>query len=127
MTAEQRVEVEKDVARELKAHGGDTDATLTATIGDAPLEADGKATYRTGALVAWLRYAFPTQGGHEVLHALSPAGQSRDRYTLSHLHAKGGMGRSGWRSTRRWAARSRSKSCAADQAGNAAVCSRFTS
>ena len=110
MTDEKRTELEKVVALELEAHGGDPHATLAATL-DAPArEAIGKITL---------------PGGHIVLETLSPAAESRDRYTLTHLHAKGGMGQV-------WLARDRAldrlialKELRPDQADNSAVCSRF--
>ena len=60
-----------------------------------------------------------------VLGTLSPADESRERYTLTHLHAKGGMGRV-------WLARDSAlgrqialKELRPDQADNSIVCSRF--
>ena len=48
------------------------------------------------------------QGGHVVLGTLSPGEtESRERYTLTHLHAKGGMGRVWLARDGAWAARSR--------------------
>ncbi len=66
------------------------------------------------------------QGGHVVLGSLSPGeAEARERYTLTHLHAKGGMGRV-------WLARDGSlgrqialKELRPDQSDNTIVCSRF--
>ena len=59
------------------------------------------------------------------LGTLSPNDESRERYTLTHLHAKGGMGRV-------WLARDSAlgrqialKELRPDQADNSIVCSRF--
>ena len=110
MTDEQRIELEKIVALELEAHGGDPHITLAAALDTPAREAIGKI-------------AFP--GGHAVLEALSPAEESRDRYTLTRLHAKGGMGQV-------WLACDRAlhrlialKELRPDRAGNSAACSRF--
>ena len=60
-----------------------------------------------------------------MLGTLSPTDESRERYTLTHLHAKGGMGRV-------WLARDGAlgrqialKELRPDQADNSIVCSRF--
>ena len=125
LTLEQRTEVEKVVESELNAHGNDPHATLAATL-------DGRSVDAIGEIVG-SRIGFEgkldvpaVQGGHVVLGKLSPGDQeSRDRYTLTHLHAKGGMGRV-------WLARDASlgrqialKELRPDQADNAVVCSRF--
>ena len=125
MTDEQRTEVENVVAHELDAHGGDSQATLAATMDIRSIEAIRKATRPNSALAAKLQLP-QAQGGHIVLGTLSPGEQeSRDRYTLTHLHAKGGMGRV-------WLARDTAlgrqialKELRPDQTGNSIVCSRF--
>ena len=68
----------------------------------------------------------PEERDLKVLGALSPGEhESRDRYTLTHLHAKGGMGRV-------WLARDGAlgrqialKDLRPDQADNSILCSRF--
>jgi serine/threonine protein kinase len=68
----------------------------------------------------------PPPGGHVVLGTLSPGeAEARERYTLTHLHARGGMGRV-------WLARDGAlgrqialKELRPDQADNQVVCSRF--
>ena len=79
----------------------------------------------TGALEAQLKLSPQAQSGHVVLGTLSPGEESRERYTLTHLHAKGGMGRV-------WLARDGAlgrqialKELRPDQADNSIVCSRF--
>jgi serine/threonine protein kinase len=129
ITAEQRTEVERAVGEELATHGGDPQATLAATIDGRTLAAFGDSAaahkalgFQQGALGA--REA--GQGGLVVLGSLpnEPA-DSRTRYTLTHLHAKGGMGRV-------WLARDGDlgrqialKDLRPDQTDNTAVCSCF--
>jgi eukaryotic-like serine/threonine-protein kinase len=110
MTDEKRIELEKVVALKLEAHGGDPHVTLAHTLDTTARAAIGKI-------------AFPR--GHIVMETLSPADATRDRYTLTHLHATGGMGQV-------WLARDKAldrlialKELRPDQAENSAVCSRF--
>ncbi|MFI5454747.1 MAG: protein kinase [Isosphaerales bacterium] len=126
ITAEQKTEVEKVVAHELEVHGGDPQSTLAATMDGRSLAAIREAAGSDSALEAKLNLLDQVQGGHVVLRTLSPGEtESRDRYTLTHLHAKGGMGRV-------WLARDGAlgrqialKELRPDQAGNSIVFSRF--
>jgi serine/threonine protein kinase len=125
MTDEQRTEVEKVVAHELEAHGGDPQATLAATMDGRSREAIRDATDADGMLEAKLNLPPQAQSGHVVLGTLSPTDETRERYTLTHLHAKGGMGRV-------WLARDGAlgrqialKELRPDQADNSIVTSRF--
>ena len=129
MTAEQKTQVEEAVERELASHGGDPHATLAATIDGRSLEAIGEvaaARRRAAALASVPPQPAAGQGGHVVLGRLSPGeADARERYTLTHLHAKGGMGRV-------WLARDGSlgrqialKELRPDQSDNSIVCSRF--
>ena len=128
MTDEQRTEVEKAVSQELASHGGDPQATLAATMDGRSLEAIGEIASAGGVDVIRGEHAPPpqVQGGHVVLGTLSPGeADSRERYTLTHLHAKGGMGRV-------WLARDGAlgrqialKELRPDQSDNSIVCSRF--
>jgi serine/threonine protein kinase len=154
ITDEQRTEVEHVVRRELASHGGDAQATLAATmdgrsrevIGEIsnvgavtlaatmdgrPIEAIGERPNIRAGLMAGPSadgVRSPVAGGHEVLGTISPEGEDHDphtRYTLTHLHAKGGMGRV-------WLARDASlgrqialKDLRPDQSDNSIVCSRF--
>ena len=125
MTDEQKTEVEKVVANELEAHGGDPHATLAATIDGRAREAIHAAVGADGALDARLNPLPQPQSSHVVLGTLSPTDENRERYTLTHLHAKGGMGRV-------WLARDSSlgrqialKELRPDQTDNSIVCSRF--
>jgi len=129
MTDEQRAEVERAVARELASHGGDPREALAATIDGRSLEVIRDAAAARGA--SELRLEPPEQKRPDardlkVLSALSPGEhESRDRYTLTHLHAKGGMGRV-------WLARDGAlgrqialKDLRPEQADNSVLCSRF--
>lgn len=125
ITDEQKTEVEKVMASELEAHGGDPQATLLATIDGRSREAMRAVIGSDAALDAELKPPKQPQGGHEVLSKLSPSEDNRERYTLTHLHAKGGMGRV-------WLARDSSlgrqialKELRPDQTDNSIVCSRF--
>jgi len=126
MTAEQRIEVEKVVAHELEAHGGDPQATLAAAMDGRSLKVIREVASSNTAFGAKLNLPHQVQGGHVVVGTLSPGEtESRDRYTLTHLHAKGGMGRV-------WLARDGTlgrqialKELRPDQAGNPIIFSRF--
>ena len=145
LTAEQRNAIEETVARELASHGDDPGATLAATIdgrslaalggvisasaGDGPTLPPSLSGPMSALAIASLPPdpgAGPGQGGHVVLGRLSPGEvDARERYTLTHLHAKGGMGRV-------WLARDGSlgrqialKELRPDQSDNSIVCSRF--
>lgn len=132
LTVEQRTELEVTVAQELASHGGDPHATLAATLDGRSLEAmSGLAGASglfdpAGAPELAGQGGQAGQGGHVVLESLSPGdADARERYTLTHLHAKGGMGRV-------WLARDGSlgrqialKELRPDQTDNTIVCSRF--
>ena len=126
ITAEQRTEVEKAVAHELETHGGDPKATLVATIDGRSMAVIRDVPGVKSALDAKAGFQGQPQGGHVVLGTLSPhEPDSRDRYTLTHLHAKGGMGRV-------WLARDTAlgrqialKELRPDQTDNSIVFSRF--
>jgi eukaryotic-like serine/threonine-protein kinase len=125
MTDEQRTELEKVVEHELDAHGGDPQATLAATMDARSLVAIRDAAGVSKALKAQFNLSPQAQNGHVVLGTLSPGEESRERYTLTHLHAKGGMGRV-------WLARDGAlgrqialKELRPDQTDNSIVCSRF--
>jgi serine/threonine protein kinase/Flp pilus assembly protein TadD len=129
MTDEQRSEVEKAVAQELATHGGDARATLAATIDGRTLAVMGNAAAATSALEFQLEPAAgkrPAERDFKLLGTLSPGEhETRDRYTLTHLHAKGGMGRV-------WLARDGAlgreialKDLRPEQSDNSILCSRF--
>ena len=127
MTDEQRTEVEKAVSQELANHGGDPQATLAATVDGRSIAAIGEIASAGGVgLLQPDKSGAQNQGGHVVLGTLSPGEpEKNERYTLTHLHAKGGMGRV-------WLARDGSlgrqialKELRPDQSDNSIVCSRF--
>ncbi len=130
MTDEQRTQVEETVARELASHGGDPRATLAATIDGRSLEAIGGSagadSMATLASVSPPPQPAAGQAGLELLGRLSPGeSDARERYTLTRLHAKGGMGCV-------WLARDGAlsrqialKELRPDQSDNTIVCSRF--
>ena len=123
MTAEQRTLVEDAVSHELASHGGDPQATLAATMDGRSLDAIGEIA---GEAIQANLAPGQLQGGHVMLETLSPnESDNRERYTLTHLHAKGGMGRV-------WLARDGAlgrqialKELRPDQSDNSIVCSRF--
>ncbi|HZW34805.1 MAG TPA: protein kinase, partial [Isosphaeraceae bacterium] len=110
--------------REAIAALAPTDASFVRDPAGATL-APTDAGFDLGLAVA-ARPAAAPQGGHVVLGSLAPAeAEARDRYTLTHLHARGGMGRV-------WLARDGAlgrrialKELRPDQADNPVVCSRF--
>jgi eukaryotic-like serine/threonine-protein kinase len=126
VTDEQKTAIEQVVARELESHGGDSQATLAATMDGRSLEAIRGVGGENGSLEAKLSLPPPEPDGHVMLRKLSPGdSESRERYTLTHLHAKGGMGRV-------WLARDTAlgrqialKELRPDQSDNSIVWSRF--
>src|SRR5262249_18913089 len=78
MTDEQRTEVEKVVEHELAMHGGDTRATLAATIDGRSLEAMGELAGAVGVVEAKPGSPQPS-GGHVVLATLSPPAEAESR------------------------------------------------
>jgi serine/threonine protein kinase len=126
LTLEQKTDVEEAVEQELKAHGYDPHATLAASMDARSLDVIREAASLNSSFEAKIDLP-QIQPAHVVLGTLSPGehDESRERYTLTHLHAKGGMGRV-------WLARDASlgreialKELRPDQAQNSIVYSRF--
>jgi len=126
ITDEQRAVVEQMVVKELQIHGGDPRTTLEATIDGQSLNAIRDIAVSSVSLKAKLDLSSGVRTDDMMIAKLSPNGaETKERYRLTHLHAKGGMGRV-------WLARDTSlgrqialKELRPDQAGNSIVCSRF--
>jgi serine/threonine-protein kinase len=91
LSAEDRADVEKLLARKLSKHGGDARPALAEVTSDH--------VRRTLTLVSDPDVRKSLAGvplpakGHILLTTIDPVHQSRGRYTLSRLHATGGIGR----------------------------------
>ena len=70
VTDEQKTELEKLVARELESHGGDSLATLAATMDGRSFEAIRGVGGENGSLEAKLSLPRPEPGGHVVLREI---------------------------------------------------------
>src|SRR5579883_1361031 len=91
LSAEDRADVEKLVSRKLQKHGGDARPAL------AEVTSDHVRRTLAGVKDASVRQSLagvplPARG-HVLLTTIEPANESRGRYTLSRLHATGGIGR----------------------------------
>jgi serine/threonine protein kinase len=126
ITDEQRAVIEQMVIGELEAHGGDPRVTLEAIIDGRSLDAIRSIVVSNGSLELKLNLSSAVRADHVLIAKLSPTGgEHKERYSLTHLHAKGGMGRV-------WLARDFSlgrqialKELRPDQVDNSIVCSRF--
>ena len=125
LTLEQKTQIDGLVEAELKRHGGDPEATLAATVDGRFLEAIRAATVAGDAELAEVAETLAPKEFEVVGPLGTSEGDTPDRYTRTHLHAKGGMGQV-------WVARDGSlgrqialKELRPDQSGNATICSRF--
>jgi len=92
ITAEDKSEVERKLERKLKKHGGDVRLTLGAV---ADIEArDVLQAIQKDEIRQSLNGLQPARG-HVLLETLVPPANQRDtlRYTLTRLHAEGGLGK----------------------------------
>lgn len=92
ITADDRAEIDRKMARKLKKHADDPHATLADTA-----EADVRDALRTIAspnVAATLDNLAPATG-HRLIEALGNPSEQRSslRYTLSRMHAQGGLGK----------------------------------
>jgi serine/threonine protein kinase/Flp pilus assembly protein TadD len=89
ITAEDRADVEKLLERKLRKHGGDAQAGLADAADDRVRSliavAEDDAVRRS--LVG-----LPRRDGHTLISTLAYQPETRERYTLSRLHARGGIG-----------------------------------
>jgi serine/threonine protein kinase/tetratricopeptide (TPR) repeat protein len=126
LTAEQKIQIENLVSEELKKRGGDVEAALAATMDGRFLEAIRAVNPLVGSDLAHMSETLASAADYELLGSLRPSeDETSNRYTRTHLHAKGGMGQV-------WVARDRSlgrqialKELRPDQKGNSVILSRF--
>src|SRR5262249_36824335 len=91
ITPEDRAAIEHLLQLKLRKHHGDAGASLNAVAGDevrralAALDVDDADLRRSVDLLT-------QHGGHVVVSTLSYQPEPRERYTLTRLHAKGGIG-----------------------------------
>ncbi len=92
LTPEDRADVERLLERKLKKHRGDARASLAEAAGDAVKHSlAGIADRDIRQSLAGL--STPSASGQVQLSTAAYLPQSRERYTLTRLHATGGIGR----------------------------------
>jgi hypothetical protein len=88
ISAAERADVERLMARRLKRHGDDPHASLLAAVDDRARAALGRLDD------ADIRGSLDATGpsGHVLVETIEYTPTSQDRYTLTRLHARGGLG-----------------------------------
>ena len=125
LTVDQKSTLEQVVEETLATNKDDFEGTLAAVIDVRCLEAMRRVAAVDPRLEAKITVGHKP-AGPVLLEAITPGeSESRERYTLTHLYAKGGMGQV-------WLARDPTlgreialKELRPDQADNSTVCSRF--
>ncbi len=126
LTIDQKSQIESLVGEQLKEHGGDATATLAATVDGRFIDVIRDAGATIGDEIAHLAETLAPAASYERLGSLRASeDENADRYTRTHLHAKGGMGQV-------WVARDGSlgrqialKELRPEQTDNSTICSRF--
>jgi len=101
LMAEDRADVEKLLARKLARHRGDVKSSLAEAVTDRVRAVTGGAGRRGRAAVAGWPDDTPAAG--HVLLTTDHVPRPGERYTLSRLHATGGIGRVWLAATPAWA------------------------
>ncbi len=89
ITKDDQDEVDRLLERKLKRHGGDIHASLAAVTDERVQSAAAEITDPD------LRHSLsppPRAGGHVLISTIGHTPESRERYTLTRLHAQGGIG-----------------------------------
>ena len=91
MTATDRIDVEKLLDRKIKKHGGDARASLAEVTTDEVRHS--LAENRDPDVRRSLAGLTPPLQGHVLVSTIGEVSETRERYTLTRLHASGGIGR----------------------------------
>lgn len=103
LTPEDRAHVEYFLSRRLARHGGDAHASLIAATAGAELTLKALASIGDPEVQHTLTHVLaptpaaeartaPDPAGHVLVETILRAPATRDRYTLTRLHARGGIG-----------------------------------
>jgi serine/threonine-protein kinase len=90
ISAEDRASIENLLRLKLRKHGGDVQASLAATADD---EARGILARVGDEDIQQTLTRMPEPSGHVLVSTIAYQRETRDRYTLTRLHAQGGIGR----------------------------------
>jgi serine/threonine-protein kinase len=89
ITPEDRADVERLVDRKLRRHGGDVQASLAELAGDGVRQSLANVD---DPEIQWSIAGSGAPQGHVLLSTLAYTPETRERYTLTRLHAQGGIG-----------------------------------